>query len=526
MQTRHRIPTIFNLSMVDVLCCALGCIILLWLVYFKEARERSRVVGKTATELTAAKARLQSITAELTSTQQSLLAGNHQYAYLHSQLTEALNAKEQHSAKATAAEAAHQAALLDLKQAQAQVASLKTSLKDLRALDAAVAATLKEKMQDHTILASQLLAAATTIREMEKQLGDQKGKLAGVSGQAAELQAQLKAAQDKAAKLDEQVGALKLASKESGEKLALAEARATVLKLDLDKRKLDMADDGKRYDDLLALKMLLEQNLAAAKGNLAAKDKELLAVKNDLAARSKELTEAKLSGAGLSGENKVLAQRVRDLETAAEKRFAGIELTGKKVVFLVDMSGSMRAKDAYTEDPDKWPLICEIFGKLMLSLPDLKQFQVIMFSDDLRYPLGSKGTWFDYNGPDTVKTVVAALKRNIPEGGTNMSIAFEEVFKYRTKGMDTIYFFSDGLPNLGDGLPPNSSKLSEEQKGTHLGKYIRDKLKSTWNAPQGPKKERVRINAVGFYFDSPDVGAFLWTLARENDGSFVGMSKP
>ena len=41
-----------------------------------------------------------------------------------------------------------------------------------------------------------------------------------------------------------------------------------------------------------------------------------------------------------------------------------------------------------------------------------------------------------------------------------------------------------------------------------------------------PGKERVRINSVGFFYESPDVGAFLWALSREHDGSFVGMSKP
>ena len=40
------------------------------------------------------------------------------------------------------------------------------------------------------------------------------------------------------------------------------------------------------------------------------------------------------------------------------------------------------------------------------------------------------------------------------------------------------------------------------------------------------KWARVRINTIGFFFESPDVGAFLWALARENDGSFVGMSRP
>jgi hypothetical protein len=540
MQTRHRIPTIFNLSMVDVLCCALGCIILLWLVYFKEARERATAAGKSAKELTATKARLQSVMAELTSTQQSLLAGQQQHAYLSGQLMEALNTQEQWKSKAAQTEAAYKTALLDLKLAQAQAASLKHSLNDLRALDAAVAASLKDKTKDYNLLAGQLIIAANMIRDLEKQLGDQKGQLAGATDKAADLQAQLKAAQEKATKLEQQLATMKVKSKESAEQLALAEARATVLKLDLDKRKLELTDSSKRYDELLTLKMLLDQNLASAKGDLAAKDKDLMAaksnltardkevaaLKSDLNAKTKELATANLNGAGLVGENKVLSQRIRDLEAAAEKRFAGIELTGKKVVFLVDMSGSMRSKDNYTEDPDKWPMICEIFGKLMMSLADLKQFQVIMFSDGIRYPLGGKGKWFDFKGPDTVKQVVAALKANTPDGGTNMSLAFEEVFRYRAQGLDTIYFFSDGLPNQGEGLPANSAKLTEDQKGAYLGKYIRDKLKTRWNVPQGPKKERVRINAVGFYFDSPDVGAFLWTLARENDGSFVGMSKP
>src|SRR5262249_39270812 len=38
MRVRHRIPSIFNLSMVDVLCCALGCVILLWLINLREAK--------------------------------------------------------------------------------------------------------------------------------------------------------------------------------------------------------------------------------------------------------------------------------------------------------------------------------------------------------------------------------------------------------------------------------------------------------------------------------------------------------
>ncbi len=51
MQTRHRVPTIFNVYMVDVLCCALGCVILLWLVKSYYAEQEASAADKTQTEL-------------------------------------------------------------------------------------------------------------------------------------------------------------------------------------------------------------------------------------------------------------------------------------------------------------------------------------------------------------------------------------------------------------------------------------------------------------------------------------------
>jgi len=50
MRMRHRIPTIFNLSMVDVLCCALGCFILLWVLNFREAKRRVSAADLTKAE--------------------------------------------------------------------------------------------------------------------------------------------------------------------------------------------------------------------------------------------------------------------------------------------------------------------------------------------------------------------------------------------------------------------------------------------------------------------------------------------
>ena len=41
MKTRHKIPAVFSIYMVDVLCCALGCVILLWQLYHQDAEEQA-----------------------------------------------------------------------------------------------------------------------------------------------------------------------------------------------------------------------------------------------------------------------------------------------------------------------------------------------------------------------------------------------------------------------------------------------------------------------------------------------------
>src|SRR5262249_300013 len=65
MRIRHRIPSIFNLSMVDVLCCALGCVILLWLLNLKDARQRAVLASETDQALLAARSERDQLRAEL-----------------------------------------------------------------------------------------------------------------------------------------------------------------------------------------------------------------------------------------------------------------------------------------------------------------------------------------------------------------------------------------------------------------------------------------------------------------------------
>jgi Mg-chelatase subunit ChlD len=249
----------------------------------------------------------------------------------------------------------------------------------------------------------------------------------------------------------------------------------------------------------------------------------VLALEKKVRDREKALEKASSTLSRLEAERKVLARAVGRARADAESRFAGIALTGRRVVFLVDSSGSMEMLDEDTPAPHKWKEVRNTVAKLMRSLPHLEEYQVITFAATTAYPLGGRGRWHRH-GKGSVERVLKGLRGVKPKGGTNMYAALKEAFAYREEGLDTIYLLSDGLPNQGEGLPPGAYKLSEILRGTLLGKHVRATLKDTWNRPRGGK--RVTINTVGFFYESPDLGAFLWALARENGGSFVGMSTP
>jgi hypothetical protein len=452
MRVRHRIPSIFNLSMVDVLCCALGCVILLWLLNLRQAKQYEEETG------------------EQTRQSAALLA---------------------------TAEADREAARRTIRDLEGRLAALEDDLR---------AGTKRTEAQ---------LARA---EELAKKLDAAEGRIKGlqVSADAVPgLRADLKTARDETAK---------------------EAVRVKGLEKEIAERTKELSAAKKALDESLAAKRSLEKDLD---DSLAAKR----SLEKDLDGRDKALTEARSFKDKLSlAEERVLtlnrqltdANRSLDalkaetgrLRAAADSRFAGIALTGRRVVFLVDMSGSMHYIDEKTPSPDKWNEVRRTLTKVMRSLPDLEKFQVIVFSDKASFLLGQEGKWLDYDGADAAERVAKALAKVKPDGGTNMYAALDAAFRYRASGLDTVYLFSDGLPNLGAGLKPEEAKkLKDTEISEILGKHILKTLKNDWNR-EGRNQPRVRINAIGFFYESPDVGAFLWALARENDGSFVGMSRP
>lgn len=443
MRMRHRIPMTFTLSMLDLFCCALGCVTLLWLVNQREAMLRARDATGLQSTLDTAKADL------------STLRGEYASATGERDKLDRMAAQLQ----------------TDLDRARARAERL---TKDLAAANRKAESALEKATQfgaDLAVLTREAERGKTKVDDLTAELGTAKGKLAVADRRANELAARLRESEALAGKLKstaEQVPDLKASAGEKGEQLTAARSRIHVLEdqLDAAKRSLGGADTDKK--DLL--------------GQLA---------------------------------------RAR---SAAENRFEGIALTGKRVIFLVDMSGSMDMVDNQTPAANKWPAVRDALVKVFRSLPDLEKFQIILFSDQTHFLLGNEGKWLDRD-PQSADRIIAAMSAVKPKGGTDMYQGLEAAFRYKPVGLDTIYLLSDGLPNIGVGLSEAAARtMSESQRAEVLSQHIRLTLKTSWNIPAA--RGRVKINAVGFFFESPEVGAFLWALARENDGSFVGMSKP
>jgi von Willebrand factor type A domain len=434
---RNQPPSLVSMWMLDVFCCALGCVTLLWLLKTREAGEISDEASQAAALVTEMRGKLE----------------------------------ESEKISAT------------------RLANAEKLATDVDALNKRLALMQQERDKDarHLALIDKMLAGLNSkLTASDEELIKKRGELEL-------LNKQLELAKKVVSELDVLVRNKEQARSDLESKLKSSD------------KKLDEVT--RTVGDQTKMQARIDQ------------------LEKDLKAERTKLDEANVTIVDLQGTKAKLADKVDKLQVESENKFAGIAMTGKNVVFLVDMSGSMDRVDENTLAPDKWGTVRDTVCKVMRTLPNLDKFQLILFSGKVRYLLES-GEWMTYEKEKSIDRVHKALTAVKPAEDTNLYAGLEEAFKYRDKGLDTIYFFSDGLPTSGPGLNATQERtLSETDRSTILSRHIRRTLASTWNRAE-TGKAKVRINSIGFFYESPDVGAFLWALSRENDGSFVGMSRP
>lgn len=521
MRIRHRTPSIFNLSMVDVLCCALGCVILPLLYYLYIAQEYK---DETERQNRQSAAMLASVTEDRDGAYQMLLE-------LQGQLDTTAQDKstlDQELKKQKARVLLLETQLTDASRRQALTSKDLESLRDLLDQERKLAGNLEK---DKTTLKERLAtlqALVDRLPTLERELADTRDREKQVGVLLRTRDAELAASRGK----EKELGAM-LGLRETD--LAAARTQEKQMGDLLRAREVDLVDLSRRVQLLTTDKAQLEKNLATLTSDKMVLEKTLNTHATNLNTTQtrtrqleKELATTLQTLLNLQEEKKALEAKAARAKAASDARFAGIELSGRRVVFLVDTSLSMIETADGKPFPEKWAGVIDTVIKVMQSLPELEAYQLVLFSREAQYPLGQPGEWLRYDpssSPDLVRRTLQDPKYK-PDGGTNMYAGLESAFKLRQGHLDTIYLFSDGLPSRGAGVDPLIQKtLSDTELARRLGDHVRQTLRTEWNQPI-QNLPQVRIHSIGFFYASPDVGAFLWSLSRENNGSFVGMSRP
>lgn len=215
--------------------------------------------------------------------------------------------------------------------------------------------------------------------------------------------------------------------------------------------------------------------------------------------------------------------------TAEPPTFFGLKITSKKIVFVLDVSGSMADPSEPPPDKDKPPVVnsggngpapepwepglkgtkLEVlkweFERTVKKLDDKVTFNIIVFASDVQ-------RWKDKMQPATPAVKAEAIdfvKKQSPTSQTNTGDALEKAFELAGQGLsdksyaalvDTIYLMSDGAPNAGKY--PNPDDIIRKVK--------------EWNV-----LSKVIINTVGLGNPTNYNPNFLSQLAGMTGGVFV-----
>jgi len=139
--------------------------------------------------------------------------------------------------------------------------------------------------------------------------------------------------------------------------------------------------------------------------------------------------------------------------TRVDSKFFGIRIISHRVIFIIDVSGSMDwglANDYKgRKDAKRIEVAKEELTKCVKGLDPSALFNILTFSSDSqRWIEGSLAAANEKNR-DSAVAYVEKLK---PFGGTNLYGAIQDAFK--DPDVDTIFIMSDGEPSMGDETEP------------------------------------------------------------------------
>ena len=291
-----------------------------------------------------------------------------------------------------------------------------------------------------------------------------------------------------------------------------------------------------------------KRNLARTRNDIAAVDEELVVAKGMARRVMEEIQETRSLSERLAQDVsaveldrlklniKQLEEQKKRLEAEVAKTsdqslrlvgegnreyVTGLKLGGKRLLILLDGSASMlddtivnvirfrNMRDERKRNAPKWTQTLRQAEWLLSRFPRNAKYQIRVFNVKTSSLLpGGSGQWLDVSDRKALQQVIEALRRVVPEGGTNLEQAFVSIGRMQPRP-DNVYLLTDGLPTQG----------SRRTRGVTITGKQRLKL-----FERAVKKlpARVPINVILAPLEGDPAAAHaFWRLAVNTRGSFI-----
>jgi len=173
--------------------------------------------------------------------------------------------------------------------------------------------------------------------------------------------------------------------------------------------------------------------------------------------------------------------------------YMGIPVLGRRVVFVLDASGSMNSPLAENTRESRGKRAVGELSELLPRLPERGKFDVVFFESKVNGL--SSGRLID-GKPRRIEQAQQWLRERVFDGGTNLFGGLEEAFSH--KDVEEVILLTDGMPSVG-----------EVQEPTRILAWVQ-----RWN-----RWRRVRVSVVGL--SAPrQADQFLSKLASQNGGVY------
>jgi len=204
------------------------------------------------------------------------------------------------------------------------------------------------------------------------------------------------------------------------------------------------------------------------------------------------------------------AGEIKNRETMSIGSYYDFKIYSDRVLFVVDVSGSMQWPDYH---PNRIEVAKRELRKGIESLSEQTLFNLMTFA-------GSTAHWEkgEVQATDANKrrALEWAEKFLLPRGGTNTDLALEESLT-KNPLVDTVFFLSDGIPSAGKVEVPEEILVRHRYNNR-----FRRVIFNTIALAIG----KASIEKAIKYEDPDEMAAFMGLIAEENGGTCVDIRKP